>query len=281
MAGGSRIFISYSSKDRGYAERLVAALLLNGISVWYDQFDVNVGDDIYEKVEQGIIMVDFVGVVLTSQSVASRWVMEELSLVKQRELEERDVLLLPLVFEPVQLPLNLRKRKHADFTDFDKGLQELMRALGLRSSVVPLDDAVRRRVQAVLTSGAARDVVNQGQAIRSQNAARLVEPFAISADRVDRMMRDPAGIKTGIQVIVEIQSANVAIPTAADLSETSGHLLARILRALGLDEVVSGQRIAFFLIYDGSPLEVDETLSEAENSDCFHLQLAPDAHLIE
>jgi TIR domain len=40
----ARIFVSYSSKDTGVADRLVSALLLNGLSVWFDKFDLDAGD---------------------------------------------------------------------------------------------------------------------------------------------------------------------------------------------------------------------------------------------
>jgi len=52
--------VSYSSKDGRCAQRLVSALLLNGLSVWFDEFDVDVGEDIYAKIEHGIVGVDFV-----------------------------------------------------------------------------------------------------------------------------------------------------------------------------------------------------------------------------
>jgi TIR domain len=88
-----------------------------------------------------VIDVDYLAAVLTPNSVESAWVTEEFTLARQRELEERRVIILPLLFAPVELPLNLRARKQADFRDFDRGFVELMRVLDrevvTRSSTPP------------------------------------------------------------------------------------------------------------------------------------------------
>src|SRR5262245_22358483 len=104
-----RMFVSYSSHDREHADRLVRALLMNGIPVWFDQFDIDVGDDIHTRIVAGIIDVEFVGVIITKNSMSSAWVNEELSLARQRELEEHRVILLPLLFEQMEVPLSIRK----------------------------------------------------------------------------------------------------------------------------------------------------------------------------
>jgi hypothetical protein len=41
------MFVSYASVDRPSAEHLVSVLQLNGIDVWWDQFDLRVGDEVY------------------------------------------------------------------------------------------------------------------------------------------------------------------------------------------------------------------------------------------
>lgn len=281
LADGSRIFISYSRKDSAHAERLVAALLLNGVSVWYDEFDISVGENIYEKVEKGIISVDFFGVILTGNSLGSQWVREEMSLAKQREMEERRIVILPLVFEDVRLPLHLRKKRCADFTNFDKGLQELMRTFGRRVSTTPLDTAVRERVRSALTAAAERDAAGVGRALRTQSAARVAREFAMFPEKADSVLRSHPEVTGSKRVYVDIQSANAVIPMAMDPEEPSGHLLARLLRALGLDEVVSGQRMAFFLLHDDIPLEAAETLAEAGVAEGDHLRLGLYTFLIE
>jgi hypothetical protein len=278
---GARVFVSYSSTDADLAHRLVSALLLNGLSVWFDQFDLDTGDSIYDKIEQGVIDVDYMAIVLTPSSIDSAWVTEEFTLARQRELEERRVIILPLLFAPVKLPLNLRARKHADFRDFDRGFVQLMRALDRQVISPELDASVRRRVREVLVSGAGREAVGSGQTLRSQNAERLSRAVAVDSGRAERALAHQPEARASLRVNLVIHAAQARIPFAADPDERCDHVLARILRALGLDGAVAGQRVSFFLLHDGLPLEVDETLREARVGDEAELELGLYTFLIE
>ena len=83
------------------------------------------------------------------------------------------------------------------------------------------------------------------------------------------------------QLYIDIKSADAVIPIMADLSESCGHLLARLLRALGLDTVVSDQRVAFFLVHNDIPLEVEDILFDTGVVDRDHLKLGMYTYLIE
>jgi predicted nucleotide-binding protein len=72
------VFISYSSKDRDFAERLAADLRASGVGVWFDQWEIKVGDSITKKINDGIHDNDYLAVVLSPDSVASDWVRKEL-----------------------------------------------------------------------------------------------------------------------------------------------------------------------------------------------------------
>ncbi len=127
----TRVFVSYSNLDRPIAEMLVHDLQKLSVDVWYDQFEVLVGHDIADKVYEGLLSADFVAVVLTRKSVASRWVQEELSFAKQASIARCGRHILPLLFEQCELPPAIRTLKYADFTGaYDRGFAELARALG-------------------------------------------------------------------------------------------------------------------------------------------------------
>ena len=68
--------------------------------------------------------------VLSKASVESEWCRKELSAGLVRELEERRVVLLPILLEDCAVPLFLRDKKYADFrTDFDVGFRDVVSAL--------------------------------------------------------------------------------------------------------------------------------------------------------
>jgi hypothetical protein len=283
MNARPKVFISYSSADRNHAERLVASLVLNAIQVWYDQFDLDIGQNVHARIQEGILAVDYLAIILTARSLESAWVREELSLAKQRELEERHVIVLPLLFEKVALPLHLRARKYGDFTDFSSGFRELMRAIDRHTAVKDLDETLRKRVHdaiAQLAAGTADDT----QTIRSQQMARVIRGTALGVGHAAKQLAFESGAdgRSPATVFVDIHSADASIPIAVDLGERAGSVLARVLQAINVDCLVtSKQRFSFLLVYEGIPLELDETLREAAVSDGAHLQLAAYTFVIE
>ncbi len=67
---------------------------------------------------------------LSKASVESEWCRKELSAALIRELDERHVLVLPVLVEDCQIPLFLRDKKYADFrTSFDTGLRDIREAV--------------------------------------------------------------------------------------------------------------------------------------------------------
>lgn len=70
-----KTFISYSSKDEEFVSRLAMDLRTReGIDVWFDQWEINPGDTIPEKLEEGLSEAEVLVLVLSPDSVNSRWV---------------------------------------------------------------------------------------------------------------------------------------------------------------------------------------------------------------
>ena len=125
-----KVFISYSHQDRDFAERLAGDLSGHGIIVWWDEWGIRVGDSLLSKLQQGIIASSYLAIVLSPESVASSWVQEELNLALHRQLQERRVFVLPILFRECEVPPFLAEKKYADFSDdYDAGLQELLSAI--------------------------------------------------------------------------------------------------------------------------------------------------------
>ena len=50
----TRIFISYSDKDRPFVTKLVADLLLMGVEVWFDKKDIDLGENWIASIDKGL-----------------------------------------------------------------------------------------------------------------------------------------------------------------------------------------------------------------------------------
>src|SRR6266852_9776443 len=107
------LFISYSSKDRAFAEKLARDLVRFGVRVWWDQGEIKVGDSLNRRIQEGIFNNRWLAVVLSPNSVASPWVERELNAALIEELERRDVFVLPLLHSKCQLPVFLKDKVYA------------------------------------------------------------------------------------------------------------------------------------------------------------------------
>lgn len=124
------IFISYSSIDRIYAEKLAHDLRAWGVSVWWDEWEIKVGDSLTTKIQQALTSSSWLAVVLTPNSVNSSWVEKELAAALSREFETRRVVVLPLLFRDCELPAFLYDKKRADFrSSYDAGFKQLLTAI--------------------------------------------------------------------------------------------------------------------------------------------------------
>jgi hypothetical protein len=72
-------FISYSHQDEEFAQRLHSRLRDNHLRVWYAPEDMRGGMKLHDQIDQAIHLHDKLLLVLSEQSIASEWVITELS----------------------------------------------------------------------------------------------------------------------------------------------------------------------------------------------------------
>jgi len=124
------VFISYNHNDSNFAERLALELAHRDIKVWKDSWRIGVGDSLIQKVQDGLEGASFLCVIFSKNSLASEWVKREITAGLLREIEERKVLILPIVIDDCKLPLLIRGKFYADFRgDFEEGLKKLLAVL--------------------------------------------------------------------------------------------------------------------------------------------------------
>jgi hypothetical protein len=127
---GASIFLSHSSKDKWFVNRLAVDLTHLGHRVWLDEWEIHIGESIPTKISAGLDMADFIAVVLTEHAVASKWVEREWQVKYWDEIEKNKTSVLPLLVEDCKIPALLRTRKYADFrTDYSPALKSVAAAL--------------------------------------------------------------------------------------------------------------------------------------------------------
>lgn len=118
-------FISYSAKDRAFVDRLHEELQAANIRCWRDSEDLKIGDDILDSITQAIRSAERVVIVLSNNSVASRWVNDEVNAALERERRGGRTVLFPVTLDDAVMESQrgwagiLRTRHIADFRGWD------------------------------------------------------------------------------------------------------------------------------------------------------------------
>lgn len=95
-------FISYSSKDQDFADRLHADLQNRGVRCWFAPHDVRGGRKLHEQIEEAIRVYDRLLLILSEASMNSEWVKTEITNARQRELREKRQMLFPISLVPFE-----------------------------------------------------------------------------------------------------------------------------------------------------------------------------------
>lgn len=124
-------FISYFSGDKGFVGRLETDLRLREINIWRDDSEIEIGDSISDKVQQGLTDSYSFVIVLSAEALSRPWVKEELRAAYALRLGG-EFKILPVLHKECDIPPFLMDYKFADFREdrrYDEQLTLLERAI--------------------------------------------------------------------------------------------------------------------------------------------------------
>jgi hypothetical protein len=141
-------FISYSSQDSDFAERLHADLQSKGVRVWLAPQDLKVGDNFRTRIDEAIRVFDKLLVVFSKNSINSGWVKKEVEVAFEKEKRQNRVVLFPVRLDESVLETNkswvtkFRRNRHiGDFVDwknsedsYHRAFSRLLRDLAVSAS---------------------------------------------------------------------------------------------------------------------------------------------------
>lgn len=81
------VFISHASEDKdGFVRPLAIALERSGLTVWYDETTLKIGDRLREAIDSGLARSRYGVVVLSKHFIAKQWPREELEGLTSKEV---------------------------------------------------------------------------------------------------------------------------------------------------------------------------------------------------
>jgi hypothetical protein len=118
-------FISYSSKDQEFADRLYVDLQVKGVRCWLASEDLKIGDRFRSRIDESIRTHDKLLLVLSEHSIRSPWVEKEVETAFEREHREKGPVLFPIRLDDAVIETNeawaadIRRTRHiGDFRDW-------------------------------------------------------------------------------------------------------------------------------------------------------------------
>ena len=89
-------FISYSSRDQVFAERLHADLQSKGVRCWFAPHDLHIGAKTWDAIDEAIRLRDKLLLVLSKAAIESDWVEDEVSKAYAEERQRKTTVLFPI-----------------------------------------------------------------------------------------------------------------------------------------------------------------------------------------
>jgi hypothetical protein len=135
-------FISYSTRDQMFAERLHADLQNKGVRCWFAPHDLPIGAKTWDTIDEAIRLRDKLLVILSRASLDSDWVEDEVTKAHAEERARKEVVLFPIRIDNAAMstaePWVVKLRDQRNIGDFrqwkkpagyQKSLERLLRDL--------------------------------------------------------------------------------------------------------------------------------------------------------
>ncbi|HEY5909971.1 MAG TPA: TIR domain-containing protein [Verrucomicrobiae bacterium] len=111
------VFLSHNQADKPRVRRLAERLHKAGLRVWFDEWIIQPGDDIYLAIERGLEASRTLVLCLSPAALRSDWVGLERSTVLFRDPANAGRRFIPLLLADCELPDTLRRYKYVDYRE--------------------------------------------------------------------------------------------------------------------------------------------------------------------
>jgi hypothetical protein len=135
-------FISYSSQDQDFADRLHADLQNKGVRCWFAPHDLPIGARTWDTIDEAIRLRDKVLLILSRNAIGSDWVEDEVTKAFAEERTRKQLVLFPVRLDDAVMKTTepwagkLRDnrnigdfRKWKDHDAYEKALERVLRDL--------------------------------------------------------------------------------------------------------------------------------------------------------
>lgn len=112
----AHMFLCHSHKDKPFVRKLAGHLSHLGVHIWMDEWELEPGDSLHSCIGRALDEAAYIGIVLSPDSVASKWCRSELDHALTREKSIGRKVAIPLLYRDVKPPPFLAGRQFVDFS---------------------------------------------------------------------------------------------------------------------------------------------------------------------
>ncbi|MGB9177845.1 MAG: toll/interleukin-1 receptor domain-containing protein [Pyrinomonadaceae bacterium] len=124
-------FISYFSGDKDFVDRLERDLRLREMIIWRDRREIEIGDRISGKIQEGLLQSYCFVIVLSPEALTRPYVQEELTAAYEQRISG-EIKIHPVLYKDCAIPPFLAGYAYADFRDgskYDEQVELLAQAI--------------------------------------------------------------------------------------------------------------------------------------------------------
>lgn len=255
----AKVFISYSRKDAGFADDLVAGLQACGFEAYIDREDIAPGEAWETRLGGLIAAADTVVYVISPHSVSSpqcHWEVEETLRLSKR--------LLPVVWEPVaedQTPAELSRLNFVFFDggkSFARGLADLAQALKVDVGWIREHSRLGGLARRWEARGRPAEALLRGEELDAARDWAAGRP--LSAPELTDLHRDYIAASLGAREAAEIAARNRRFGIAGVMTVVA--LVTSGLAWWGLHKSALAEDMAYLL--EGERDQLSQSLAEIE-----------------
>jgi hypothetical protein len=238
-----KTFLSYSRVNKDFAIKLAKELKSEGFNVWLDQLDIPAGSRWDREVEKALRECEIFMIILTSASVDSENVLDEIGYAIDSGKR-----FLPVLLEKCEVPFRLRRFQYVDFTNknFDDGVEsakDLLRNLIAQTTVSrvvstePQDQTAQADAERIAAQKVDEELAAKAQAETERKAKDEADRLAaqkaesdratkqkIEDDRLAKIKAKEEADRLAKQKAEDERLANAKAETERKAKEEAGHL---------------------------------------------------------
>jgi uncharacterized protein YjbI with pentapeptide repeats len=237
-------FISYSSKDQDFAERLYVDLQAKGIRCWFAPEDLKIGDSIRSRIDESVQLYDKLVLVLSEHSVGGAWVEKEVESALEKESLQNKTVLFPIRLDEAVMQTSqawaadIRRMRH--IADFSKWREQDKYQLAIRRLLRDLSHAPKPSASMRMGLLAEEAVTRWAETLyQVKHHHRRSAP--------DLLFTDKDGNEIGVEVKYYAHPRSMNISSLYELTARIQPSLDKLILAFAFPEEYSAREAASFL----------------------------------